>query len=737
MVVPRPPATPVGGEVCAGCHEREAAAWRGSDHDLALQEPSESTVLGDFDDASFSEAGLTTQFRRSEGAFVVRAPGRDGAPRDFPVRYVIGARPLQQVLLDIGGGRLQAYPVAWDVRRRRWFSLYPGQGLSPEDPLHWTRFLLNWNQGCADCHSTNLHRGYDPATDNFDTTWSDIDVSCEACHGPGSRHVAWARGGAAPAPARGLLVSLDAGPLPGRGRARQLAEIDVCAPCHARRAPVHPPDRWDAPLTEGWRPELLREGLYHPDGQIREEVYVYGSFAQSRMYAEGVVCTDCHDPHDLGLEAEGNALCTRCHEPARFDTSAHTHHVAGTAGSACVDCHMAETRFMQVDPRRDHGFHLPRPDLTLDLGVPNACNRCHTRETPAWARDRVVAWFGPKRPEDVHEARVIAAGRAGVPGAAGALAALVRNPARAAILRATAVDLLRTCDAGAARRAVREALTDPDPLVRATAAAAAADLARRVTDLEPLVPLLRDPSRLVRMETAAALAPAARQLLSDPGAAEARAWRAALEEYRRGQLGSAEQPMAHLNLGVLAEALGDPLAARRAYHRALRIEPDFVPARFNLAMLDALSGRPAAAEAGFRAVMRLAPGQPEARVALGLLLAGDPQRLEESAALLLEAARAAPGRARYQYHAGLAALRLGRLVEAASLLGAAVRLEPRMEEYRRALAAVRARLERPGEAPAGLEGPAGRGGGAPGRAAALPGADGERTGRREAGGPAS
>lgn len=695
---PRPTARPssgpenvafVGGRICAECHSSEFEAWLGSDHDLAMDVATDETVLGDFDDARFTDAGVTTRFERSDEGFFVRAVGPTGEEGRFPVTHVFGARPLQQYLVDIGGGRLQAHPVAWDVVRAEWISLYPGEEIPLDDPLHWTRFGLNWNQGCADCHSTNLRKQYDVATNTYETVWSEIDVSCEACHGPGEAHVAWARAGGnadAIGDAKGLLLRLGVGPFPGRDKALQRTQIDTCAPCHARRALVHPPDGWGRPFTEAYRPEILREDLYHPDGQILDEVYVYGSFLQSRMFAEGVACTDCHDPHSLKLVAEGNALCAQCHVPADYDTEDHTQHPVGSPGSACVACHMVETTYMQVDPRRDHGFHIPRPDLTIDIDVPNACNRCHADESAAWARDQIVDWYGPIRPDDVHEAKAIAAGRANEPGSAAALAAVAGNPARSGILRATALHFLQTADSAIAREASRNALADPEPLVRSLAVVNVAALATSMEDFEVLVPMLEDESRLVRTEAAVSLSRISPQRFSAPTASGKAAFEAALAEYLTGQHASADQPAAQMNLGVVAQNLGDDAAARGFYEQARRIEPAFVPARFNLAMLDATAGRSAAAEAGFREVIRLAPELYEARYSLGLLLAEDPARLEDSATFLREAARGAPDNPRFQYNAGLAAQHLGRSGEAEGFLRAAVNLQPNDPEFRNALA---------------------------------------------------
>lgn len=699
---PAPTTTPleeasfVGGRVCAECHAVEAERWAASDHDLAMQVATEATVLGDFGNVTFEESGETTRFFRKDDAFFIEATGRDGTRREYPVPYVFGVRPLQQVLVDVGGGRLQAHPVAWDAVEKAWISLYPGEEIPPEDPLHWTRYGLNWNQGCADCHSTDLRKQYDVKADTYETVWSEINVSCEACHGPGSRHVAWAKGGEKGSD--GLLLHLGVGAFPGRDRDRQRVQIDTCAPCHARRSFVHPRDGWGVPFTESYRPEILREGLYHADGQILDEVYVYGSFLQSRMFHEGVACTDCHDPHSLGLVAEGNALCAQCHVPADYDTPKHTHHEAGTEGAQCVSCHMVETTYMQVDPRRDHGFHIPRPDLTVELGVPNACTGCHAGESAEWARDLVIEWFGRDRPEDIHEARAIAAGRERTPGSGEALASVVANPERSALVRATALFLLPGADPEGAVAISRDALADDEPLVRAFAAANVAAGAARPEDFDILIPLLRDPSRLVRTDVAAALSRIATSRFSNPEDDDARAFRGALEEYRAGQVAAADQPPAQMNLGVLAQSLGNPRAARAFYEHARRLEPAFVPARFNLAMLDATEGRTQEAEEGFRAILELTPDLVEAKYSLGLLLAEDPSRLEESAEWLRQAARDAPDNPRYQYNAGLAAQHLGRVPEAEGFLRTAVNLAPDAAEFRNALAILYVQQGRWGEA---------------------------------------
>ncbi|MGD8328507.1 MAG: multiheme c-type cytochrome, partial [Acidobacteriota bacterium] len=383
-------ATYVGRQRCAACHAEQEAGWRGSDHDRAMEVAAPGSVLGDFDDAIFEHDGRRERFFRRGDEFWVELSESDGTTRELPVAFTFGVRPLQQYLIGLPDGRYQALDVAWDVRPQadggqRWFYLRPGESPPPGDPLHWTGVAYTWNTMCADCHSTDLRKNYDADSDSYATTYAEIDVSCEACHGPGSAHSEWARArpqdtataGQPDPPARDAAMSAAEMGLqvdfprivdhsweinPDTGLARReppgapAYDVELCGRCHARRADIAEDYRFGAPVSDFYRVSLLDEGLYHADGQIRDEVFVYGSFLQSRMYQSGVGCSDCHDPHGLETYNAGNALCNRCHLGSKFDTPEHYHHEVGTPGAGCVDCHMPTTTYMVVDPRRDHSF---------------------------------------------------------------------------------------------------------------------------------------------------------------------------------------------------------------------------------------------------------------------------------------------------------------------------------------------------------------------------------------------
>ena len=675
---PAPPRSPVaapayvGSAICGSCHAEVLGRWTGSHHDLAMQPASEGNVLGDFDAAEVTHFGITTRFFRRADAYFVRTEGPDGEMADFEVAFVFGVAPLQQLLIARPGGRLQVLGLAWDARPaevggQRWFALYPEERIAPGDPLHWTGRAQRWNLMCAECHSTGLRRGYRPEIDGYETTWEEIDVSCEACHGPGSGH-AESDGGEA------LPVDFgDPGTwqrAPGDRVAHRVpprashTELETCAPCHARRSRLvddaQPGDR----LLDGFLPAVLEEGLYHADGQILGEVYVYGSFLQSRMFAAGVTCSDCHEPHGLSLRAEGNALCTRCHSAERYDAPAHHHHAAEDAGSRCVDCHMPARVYMGVDARRDHGFRVPRPDLAAELGVPDACSGCHADRTPEWAAEQVVQWRGGAA--SPHFALAINAARRGLPGAEAALAALVGDVRQPPIVRASALRLLGDLLSPASVDVVVASLRDADAAVRLAAAGATAAVDPG-TRAAWLAPLLSDPVRAVRIETALALADVPPELLPEHDRA---ALETSLTEYRDAQWANADRPEAHLNLGILAAARGNTRRATAAYERAIALEPGFVAAHVNLADLHRATGRDDYAEQALTRALDLAPDAPDVLHALGLLRVRQ-GRLDAALELLRRAAEADPEHTRYATVYGVALHSDGRSVEALEVLEAA------------------------------------------------------------------
>ncbi|NVZ11194.1 tetratricopeptide repeat protein [Allochromatium humboldtianum] len=693
----------VGAQVCAECHSQEAARWSGSYHDQAMAEAGEQTVLGDFNDAAFTAHGLTSRFFRRDGRYWVETEGPGGAPETYPIRYTFGRRPLQQYLIEFPGGRLQSLGIAWDSRDRedggqRWFQLYPDERLDATHPLHWTGREQNWNYQCAECHSTNLRKGYDLATDSFRTTWSEINVACEACHGPGARHVAQVRsdrGDGTPAWDRdkGLTVALDeqkgavwlqddATGRPRRSPAREThRELNVCARCHSRRGLLREGVTPDAPLGDSHRLALLDTGLYHADGQIQGEVYEYGSFLQSRMYQHGVTCTDCHDPHSLTLKAPGDRVCAQCHQPERYDTERHHHHPVGSEGASCIACHMPQTLYMVVDARADHSLRIPRPDLTRKIGTPNVCNGCHADRTVDWAEQTTLDWYGAAISRRPHFGEALQAGRTGAPDADARLLTLATDADQPNIARATALSLLNGPLDAARLERLHPLLKDPDDLVRA-AALGVLDQTDPGTRMELAWPRLEDAVLAVRVEAARILAPLAGvELTEDVRARLAQG----LDEYRATQLANAERPESHLNLGLLDSALGQPEAAEQAYRTALRLDPNFAPAYVNLADLYRALGRDTDGEVVLQQGLERLPDAASLHHALGLLRVRQGQ-LPAAVESLGQAVRLAPENARYAYVQALALERAGQSAEAIAALRAALERHPNDRDI---LAAIR------------------------------------------------
>lgn len=596
------PASWAGRAACFECHADADSAWTGSDHDLAMQTPGPKTVTANFNDATFTHFGVTSTFYMSGHRYMVRTDGPDGKMTDFEVAYVFGYFPLEQFLIRFPDGRLQALNICWDSTAaedggQRWFHLYPTDETPANDLFHWTGMLQNWNFMCAECHSTNLQRKFDLEQNSYATTWSEIDVSCEACHGPGSRHILWERAfaqGLNPrnkSASRGLLVNLKS---PDKGfwffeqdktiatRSEPLAsrvEVESCARCHSRRSQLTADYEYGRSFFDHNRLTLLDEFLYHADGQNQDEVYVYGSFLQSKMYTAGVTCSDCHDYHTTRTKGSGNQVCARCHLAQVYDSPDHHFHQKGKGGDSCLDCHMQSRNLMVVDGRRDHSFRIPRPDLTLELGTPNACSDCHDDKSVQWSQDAIVKWYGDGRLQGPHYAVALFAGRTGEPGALERLRFLVGAPDQPDIAKATALSLMSRFAGTSEIPEVVQALTHDNPLVRGAAVRSLVS-SHPERQLSLAGPLMQDEIRDVRQAAAQLIAG-----LSLPEADNAQnplitqanfLWEQALRS-------NEERPESQLGLAAMYINRGERSSAEKCFRTALALEPRFNTSYVNYA----------------------------------------------------------------------------------------------------------------------------------------------------------
>ena len=633
-------ATYVGRQSCIDCHPKQSKKWSGSHHDLAMDRATDLSVLGDFNDTEFTHSGVTSRMYRDGNKFMVHTEGPQGKPLDFEVKYTFGVEPLQQYLVEMDrpadmddddNSRVQVLPICWDTTASRWFYLAPpdsgGEHLSPDDPLYWTNHMQNWNYQCADCHSTNVQRDYDFDSNTYHTSFSEIDVSCEACHGPGSIHVGLARSWSL---FWDRKIKYGLARLKGRDSD---AEIEMCASCHSRRRMIYPGYRAGDNYHDFFVCNSLSPDLYYPDGQILDEVYVYGSFIQSKMYAKGVRCSDCHDPHTARLKFEGNQVCTSCHQhPAgKYDTPAHHHHPPGSSGDSCVACHMPSRTYMDVDPRRDHSLRVPRPDLSIKLGTPNACSGCHLEKANVnveqrqklgayenwlfvsrggdatvrkelarvdrWCQEKIELWYGERTliEQGVEPALLLAKSWRGDPRTVGALSQMALDSRVSSIWRTSAIDELRAFEDKKIQNVMRQLLSDRDPRVRNAAVEAYGGFANDLASLRRVVSTLserlEDPVRAVRLS-------AVGQLAYFPADA--------LNGQQRQMVGqrvkqvfdvspaTTSPSIIEMNRGIHLERMAvDPRGLRRAadaYRSSIRLAPESVGPRSNLAgTLEALA----------------------------------------------------------------------------------------------------------------------------------------------------
>ncbi|MEA3469613.1 MAG: tetratricopeptide repeat protein [Thermodesulfobacteriota bacterium] len=685
-----PEAVFVGSTACTKCHKKEYEEWQQSHHAKAMALASADTVLADFNDSIFTKNGVSSRFYRKGEGYFVHTRGPSGEMADFEVTHTFGYYPLQQFLIPFPGGRMQCLPIAWDVDKKKWFHLYPDLDLDPEEWIYWTNQGQNWNSMCADCHSTELQKNYDPVTGTYNTQWAEINVGCEACHGPGSKHLVWAE---LPEMARvdndGLLVQTS-----GINNRQQ---VELCAPCHSRRSMLGDYTHRQQDLLDTETPRLLEDGLYYNDGQIRDEVYVYGSFVQSKMYANDVRCSDCHNVHSIKLHQEGNALCLQCHQASLYDDREHHFHkkegekgdpirtpdgtilfAVGT-GVECIQCHMPGRTYMGNDYRPDHSIRIPRPDLSVELGTPNACNRCHIDKNNEWSAGFTQKWYGSKK--KFHFGSTFSAARNAEPQAREDLIQIVSDNLSPVLVRATALSLLGRYLGDNVTAVFRQALESDEAIFRRTALMFLPRLSPEES-MQLIGPLLGDPVKGVRIEAARALTRVPADLLPERWN---ESFQLALEEFEAIALYSADFAASRLNLGALYTYLGQEDKAEENFKKAVAIDRDFYSARTNLAVLYSRQGKNNLAEKQLRKALSVNSDLPDVHYSLGLLLS-EQKQYEGAVQHLREAVAGMPDNARAHYNLGQLLVFLRQDKEAEMALRKTIDIEPENMGYLQAMA---------------------------------------------------
>ncbi|MDO9331867.1 MAG: tetratricopeptide repeat protein [Pseudomonas sp.] len=643
------PAKMVDEQQCRGCHSEQTKDWQGSHHQLAMQEANAETMLGDFNNVTFKAQNETTRFSRKDDGFWVNTPGIDGKNADFKVAYTFGIAPLQQYLIEVGEGRLQALGVAWDTERNRWFHLYPGQGVNFKNPLHWSKPSQNANFMCVECHTTGYKRNFDAAKNTFDSQWNSLGVGCQACHGPASNHLEWTA-------KKGDLIH--AGFAVDLKDKDATVEIETCARCHSRRAPLGDGYTVGKRLMDDYLPSPLTRELYALDGKIKDEVFEHGSFAQSKMLDKGVRCSNCHNPHNTELKAPGNGVCLQCHNTAgktsvtgvdgkglqakNYDSIEHTRHTPGQPDSQCVDCHMPGKFYMGNDFRHDHSFSIPNPERAKKLGTPDACLTCHQGKAGDKVTEQFKLWNTATTAQAPRYDESLWLIRNGQPGAAQALYEQLQRSNLPAIQRATLLAELPLYPSEQALKLATKDLSNPAPQVRESAVRAISAFLPPPERAPLLTPLLDDPVKAVRIVAARDLLSVARNGL---GSAQAN-WNAAIAEYEAVQKSLAERAESNLNLAMLYQASGRNDEIESLLRTALKRDPDFYPALVTLVQWLEANGR----------------GQ-------------------EAQTLLAQSLKEHPDNALLQHTQGLALVRAGQSAQAMPALRKAAQLEPQNAQY--------------------------------------------------------
>lgn len=633
---------------CYECHQQAYELWEKSNHGMA-----ERPVSKEMDGTAFTprrtlkhKSYESETFLDADGVAKILTTGLDGK-REYEAVRVIGHDPLRQFLIPAPGGRMQVCDVSYEPATDEWFNVYEDQDEErhPGDWGAWTGQGMNWNAMCAACHNTRLRKHYDPQKNSYHTTMAEMTVGCEACHGPMADHVEWHKN-----PPPGVK---EGDPDPTIKRQTRDQMLHTCAACHARRGEITGDlipgenfyDHFSLVVTDD-------TDTYYPDGQVRDEDYVFAAFSNSTMHHVGIRCGDCHEPHSNKRLIPGNLLCMRCHgggtEPPApvIDPLAHSHHQDGSTGNDCTNCHMPQTTYMARHPRRDHGFTIPDPLLTKEFGIPNACNRCHTEEGEDvdWAIKTTEEWYGEKmnRPTRTR-ARMNARGRQGDPSARPELIASLKTE-KIAAWRATACHLLiRWSLDEEVITALIGATKDESPLVREAAIRTLNHPIRQgdTRATEAMRPLLEDPIRSVRVAAAWALI-AELDLKS----------RAGRELTHMLDLNS-DQPTGRMQLSQFAYLRGDTKTAIKQIEKAVKWDPNSPPFHHDHAILLSTTGDIYGAIKAMKKAIELDPDNPEYQFKIALAYS-EVGNLGMTIQHLEQAIKTDPTNGRAWYNLGLA-----------------------------------------------------------------------------------
>ncbi len=656
------------------CHEDQYHKWEKSHHAYAMMEADSSTVKADFNNTKYSKDGVDFRFFTKNNRYWVNTKSPEGPYKDFEVKYTFGVEPLQQYLVSLPGGKLQALGTAWDTDKNKWFHLYDHLKLTHNEWINWSGGAMNWNTMCAQCHTTYLEKNFDETANAFDTKWKSINVSCEACHGAGKDHIDYI----ASEKYHKEETKVEGSHMQMTSNTPAKMLVNSCAPCHSRRGQLTEVYDHDGDYFDHFLPSLLIDGLYHADGQIQDEVYVYGSFTQSKMYHNNVTCTNCHDAHTTKIKFQDNNLCLQCHEPS-YDSQEHHFHPKETAGAECVNCHMPGKHYMGNDFRRDHSLRVPRPDLSAKYGTPNACNDCHDDKSAEWAAQQVEKWHGKERPYHFSEDLIL--GRRREPEYIADLMKMLADTAQPVIARATAIQYMHDTPAQGVHQTIATQLENPEPLIRVQAVRSMADLPADQR-ISLVAPRLNDATRAVRVAAADVLLDAPASQIPTVYQQYFHKARQEYFEYLQANVDSRDGQFA---MGQYYDRLNQHKQAEKYYLMALRQDSLYNMSRLNLGVLYNKMGNNDKALLMYEEVIKLEPDYAPAYYSLGLLYA-ELNRLDKTVEYLKKTISLMPENLRAHYNLGLALQNLGKPQEAEKVYLAALQTAPNYWEMHHAIA---------------------------------------------------
>lgn len=574
---------------CVSCHQQQINDWEKSDHAKAMSIADKNTVLAPFAGEEVMHYQQKAKFFKNNNGFKVTVSHGKNI-NTYTVDYTFGHYPLQQYLVQTKQGSYQVLPFAWDSRLKqdggqRWYHNYQNEEITPQDRLHWQQPLQNWNGMCADCHSDGFKRNYDSDINQFSSTFTNINVGCVSCHGKMDKHDELTTLGAdlnkrqnqqtITKKQGAWLREIGQNTAKWQGEKRENEFMDQCFACHSLRSPLNDGIEPKEAFLDQFTPQLLQAPNYHADGQIKEEVYVYGSFLQSKMYANGVNCLDCHDTHTMKVKVQGNGLCLQCHASEVFAQKQHHQHNQDSEGAQCVNCHMPETRYMGVDDRRDHSFKIPRPDLSKQFDTPNACTTCHEGETIDWALNALITW--QKTPASDRDTRThYLALQSGHSLSLEQHLAIVADSQLDIMSRASALRLLPQSTQQLSSEQLKPYITHPQNLLR-LAAANVAGLIHPGFRAELLAPLLTDKLKAIRVEAARGLVDV---YIPEAYVAD---FNKSYQELDIAYMQSTWRGEGWLNIGALAMAKNDLQGTEQAFKKAIKVDRYYDQAYSNLA----------------------------------------------------------------------------------------------------------------------------------------------------------